>query len=119
MRRIRTSRLDVAWLQGPGPADLWTWHDGQGGVRAQELTFFGHTVVAKPDQVTTGVCHDDGGPAFLGKAGLLDFDPQLDAETLAAAARLLAAVPDAVRGADVDALTARIHGALAGLPDAD
>lgn len=102
MRRIRTSRPDVSWLQGPGPCDLWTWHDDQGAIKEQELTFFGRTLVVRHGKLHSGLSHEGGG--VMGKTGLLDFDTNLDADTLLAAYKVLSEIPPAARSPDVESL---------------
>ena len=112
MRRIRTSRADVSWLQGPGPCDLWTWHDDQGAIKEQELTFFGRTVVLKGAKLHSGLSHESGG-GVMGKTGLLDFDTNLDAETLIAAYKVLEAIAGASRLPEVDSLQKSVAAELA------
>jgi hypothetical protein len=103
MRKIRTSMPDRSWIQGPGPCDLWTWHDDQGAIKEQELTFFGRTIVIKNGKLYTGLSHESGG-GVMGKTGLLDFDTNLDTETLIAAYKVLGSIPAASRTPHVDAL---------------
>lgn len=111
MRRIRTSRADVSWLQGPGPCDLWTWHDDQGAIKEQELTFFGRTIVLKLDRLHSGLSHESGG-GVMGKTGLLDFDTNLDTDTLVAAYKVLKSIPAASRSPEVESLEKSIGDAL-------
>jgi hypothetical protein len=103
MRKIRSSRPDVSWLQGPGPCDLWTWLDDQGAIKEQELTFFGRTVVVKNGQLHTGLCHESGS-GVMGKTGLLDFDTNTDTETLIAGYKILNAIPEAARAGAAEGL---------------
>jgi len=111
MRRIRSSRPDVSWLQGPGPCDLWTWVDERGAIKEQELTFFGRTVVSKGGKLATGLCRDDGA-GVLGKTGLLDFDTNLDVEAVLAAYKILVAIPEAARTPAVAELSSTIAAEL-------
>ncbi len=113
MRPIRTSKPRVTWIQGPGPSDLFTLHGEDGAVEQQELTFFGRTVVLKSDDLMTGLCHEGGVAAYMGKTGLLDFDSQVNGETLQAALVLLGHVP--VSHPDVEVLATRIEAALGAL----
>jgi hypothetical protein len=116
MRQIRTSKPKVTWFQGPGPSDLFSLHDDADAIEEQELTFFGRTVVARKDQLLTGLCHEGGVATYMGKTGLLDFDTKLNGETLQAALVLLGHVP--VQHPDVEAMAVRIERALSelGLP---
>ena len=116
MRQIRTSKPLVSWIQGPGPSDLFTLHLESGAIEEQELTFFGRTVVAKTESLVTGLCHEGGIAAYMGKTGLLDFDTKQNGETLQAALVLLGNIP--IQLPDVDAIAARIEKALEdlGLP---
>lgn len=107
MRRIRTSKANVTWLQGPGPTDLWTWSEGSGA--KQELTFFGRTVVLESGSMMTGLCHEGGGAAYLGKTGLIAIDTRLDLETLSAAYLVLASIPEHVRTLGSEEIRAAIR----------
>jgi hypothetical protein len=113
MRQIRTSKPKVTWFQGPGPSDLFTLHDDAGAIEEQELTFFGRTVLAKKEQLLTGLCHEGGVATYMGKTGLLDFDSKLNAETLQAALVLLQSIP--VKHSDLDAMIRRINDAVVSL----
>lgn len=113
MRPIRTSKPHVTWLQGPAPSDLFTLHAPEGEILEQELTFFGRTVVFRKGHLLTGLCHEGGIGAYMGKTGLLDFDSEESGETLQAALILLGAIPEAHE--DVEALAARIEARLADL----
>jgi hypothetical protein len=115
MRRIRTSKPDVAWLQGPGPTDLWTWVDDAGVIKEQELTFFGRTVVWKNGALMTGLCHEGAGAAYLGETGLLDFDSKLDGEALSAAYLVLDAIVEPSRTDAVDRLQDLVRAAIGSL----
>src|SRR5687767_8164332 len=110
MRQIRTSKPLVTWLQAPGPSDLFTLHLENGAIEEQELTFFGRTVVAKSESLVTGLCHEGGIAAYMGKTGLLDFDSKQNGETLQAALVLLGHVP--FSHPDADALALRIEKAV-------
>lgn len=111
MRQIRTSKPDLLWLQGPGPVDFWTWTDPAGAIREQELTFFGRTIVRRNETLMTGLCHEGAGPMSGGRMGLLDFDRDLDGETLAAGDRILGAIPNCEEPAVAD-LTRVVRDAL-------
>jgi hypothetical protein len=119
MRLIRTSKPDVSWIQGPGPADLWTWTETDGAIKEQELTFFGRTVLKRSGQLLTGLCHEGQTGAYHGKTGLIDFDARLDADTLSAAAILIDAIPVQVRGPAVEVLREAIRASLSGLGPAN
>jgi hypothetical protein len=97
MRLIRTTKPHLAWLQGPGPSDLWTWTDENGEVKEQELTFFGRTVVWRQGLILTGLSHESDAAGVFGRSGQLDFDSRPDAHTLAAALQILEAIPPAIR----------------------
>lgn len=112
LRQIKTSKPDVTWLQGPGPTDLFTWTEENGAIKEQELTFFGRTVLARAESMTTGLCDEGGRGAYPGKTGLITFDTKLDGDTLAAAYIVLDAVPAAAKSEAVDHLKARIARAL-------
>lgn len=64
----------------------------------------------------TGLCHEGGIAAYMGKTGLLDFDTKLSGETLQAALVLLGNVP--IEHPDVEALAIRLETTLGemGLP---
>jgi hypothetical protein len=112
MRRIRTSKPNVSWLQGPGPCDLWTWREDSGVILEQELTFFGRTVVLKNHQLVTGLCHEGAG-GYVGRMGVLHFDSKVDVDTLKAAAIVLEHIAQEARADGVDHLAAAIRDALA------
>ncbi len=114
MRRIRTSKPDVAWIQGPGPCDLFTWLNDQGGVKEQELTFFGRTIVWKGGKLLTGLCHE-AGAGVLGKTGLLDYDSVSDQLTLHAGKLILEAMPEATKSELTGHLARAIDEALAAI----
>lgn len=114
MRRIRTSKPGVTWLQGPGPCDFWTYKDEAGAIMEQELTFFGHTVVKRGEKLHTGLCHEGVSASVLGKTGLLDFDRALDPVTLGGAAMVLDRVPDRFRSENVERFLEAIKNALDG-----
>jgi hypothetical protein len=116
MRPIRTSKPHVTWIQGPGPSDLFTLRTPEGELAEQELTFFGRTVVVRERALMTGLCHEGGIAAYMGKTGLLDFDTKLSGETLQAALVLLGNVP--IEHPDVEALAIRLETTLGemGLP---
>ncbi len=100
MRRIRSRRPQVSWLQGPGPVDLWTWVDDAQRVVEQEFTFCGRTVVFRRGQLLTGRCLEGSEASDAGRDNLLDFDLEPDPETLAAARTLAHAIPAEARGDD-------------------
>lgn len=103
MRRIKSQKEGLIWLQGPGPSDLWTWFE-DGELKAQELTFLGLTVVHQNDRLRTGVCDEDPHSADMDQLGLLDFDPSPKGETLRAALALLKAIPASQRHRELDQL---------------
>lgn len=115
MRKIRSSRPDVVWIQGPGPCDLFTWLNGQGGVKEQELTFFGRTIVWKTGKLLTGLCHE-AGAGVLGESGLLDYDSVHDPLTLNAGKMILATMPESARSELSAHLAKAIDDALAAIP---
>lgn len=108
MRRIRTSKPGVVWLQAPGPCDLWTLNDEDGAPKEQELSFFNRTVVLKDGQLYTGLAHEGVAASVYGRTALLDFDRQLDIMTLEGAQALLSDVREAVRTPGVEHLLAAI-----------
>jgi hypothetical protein len=112
MRRIRTSKPGVTWLQGPGPCDFWTYSDSDGAILEQELTFFGHTVVKRGDELHTGLCHEGVAASVMGKTGLLDLDRVLDPITLGGAVTVLDRVPDRFRSDGVERFIAAVRAAL-------
>lgn len=112
MRRIRTSKPGVVWLQSPGPVDLWTLHGEDGAPTEQELSFFNRTVVVKDGKLYTGLAHEGVAASVYGRTALLDFDRQLDVTTLEGAKTLLADVREAVRTEGVQHLLAAIDAAL-------
>jgi hypothetical protein len=112
VRRIKTSKRDVTWLQGPGPTDLFTWIEENGAIKEQELTFFGRTILARGESMTTGLCDEGGRGAYQGKTGLITFDTKLDGDTLAAAYIILDALPDATKSDHVEHLKTQIAHAL-------
>lgn len=111
MRRIRSSKPGVSWLQGPGATDLWTWLSDTGEIEEQELTFFGRTVVFRNQNLMTGLS-DERGDAYFGKTGLLAFDRLLDRDTLRAAYVILTKIPPAQQDAHVSRLLEMISQAL-------
>jgi hypothetical protein len=116
MRQIRTAKPDVTWLQGPGPTDLFTWTGPDGQIIEQELTYFGRSVVARGETITTGLCDEGGRGSYQGKTGLLSFDTKHDRETLTAAFVVLDAFPEALKTAAVEALKEKIVAAIRALP---
>lgn len=112
MRRIRTAKPGVVWLQSPGPCDLWTLHGEDGQPTEQELSFFNRTVVVKDGQLYTGLAHEGVAASVYGRTALLDFDRQLDVTTLEGARTLLADVREAVRTDGVVRLLALVEAAL-------
>ena len=114
MRRIRTSKPGVVWLQGPGPCDLWTYSDESEAVQAHELTFFGRTVVWREGRLLTGLCHEGVAASYTGSTGLLDFDRAVDPETLEGADRLLESIPEAVHTPATRSFRGAIRAALDG-----
>lgn len=112
LRRIRTSKPGMVWLQAPGPCDFMTYTDESGATAEQELAFFNHTVVRRGDHLYTGLSHEGGRASVYGRTGLLDFDRQLDPVTLEAAVTLLSEVREAVRTPSLEAFLAAIRAAL-------
>jgi hypothetical protein len=105
MRRIRSSRVNLDWLQGPGPTDLWVWHEVDGEqVDLVELTFFGRTVIYRGANLSTGRCEQGSGSPYAQETGLLEMDAVHDPVTLAAAETLLSALPAELSGSAVRGL---------------
>lgn len=105
MRRIRSSRVNLDWLQGPGPTDLWIWREIDAD-RADlvELTFHGRSVILRGEALSTGRCEHGTGSPYAQELGLLEMDPVLDPVTLAAAETLLGALPAEIRNPTVETL---------------
>lgn len=113
MRRIRSSRVNLDWLQGPGPTDLWIWLSVDGpGVDLVELTFFGRFVMLRAGVLNTGRCEQGTGSPYAQETGLLEADQAPDPLTLRAAELVLDAIPADLRSQTIEALLAEVRAAI-------
>jgi hypothetical protein len=62
LRRIRTSRVGLDWVQGPGPTDIWVWQ-ADGGDHV-EMSFFGRCVLHRSAGLSTGLLREGGGTPY-------------------------------------------------------
>lgn len=120
MRRIRSSRVNLDWLQGPGPTDLWIWHNVDGeAVDLIELTFFGRCVLLKGADLSTGRCEQGTGSPYAQETGLLELDGVHDTTTLRLAELVLDALPPDLLSPAIETLrhqVRRMREELAGAP---
>jgi hypothetical protein len=114
MRRIRSSRVDLDWLQGLGPTDLWIWQNlGSPAPELIELTFWGRCVLLRGGIINTGRCELGGGSPYAQETGLLDLDVAPDVATLRAAEIVVAALPGEVMSPAAQGFLAEIRAARA------
>jgi hypothetical protein len=110
LRRIRTSRVDLDWVQGPGPTDIWIWQ-ADGGDHV-EMSFFGRCVLHRSAGLSTGLLREGGGTPYAEDAGLIELENELSRATLAAALGILLAAPADVTSPPIVRLIAALRAAL-------
>jgi hypothetical protein len=113
MRWVRSGRPNLAWLQGPGPSDLWVWTEPVG--RTIELSFYGRTVLLRPSGVQTGICNHAESSPYARETGLVEFDLAPRRETLLAAIQLLEALPERIQNDVTQDFLGALRGALSAL----
>jgi len=100
IRRIRTSRAEVDWMQGPGPTDLWIWYGTDGEVSHVELGFASRIVRLTAGVLATGRSQEAVGSSYA-QTDLVELDPALDPDTVRAARCIVDAVPNEVRNGPI------------------
>jgi hypothetical protein len=111
MRWIRSGRPSLAWLQGPGPSDLWIWTD-ETGAQTLELSFYGRTIVSRPGSLQTGLHHHAESSPYARETGLVELDPSLREDTLRAGLALLESLAAGVANELTSRLAAELSRAL-------
>lgn len=113
LRRIRTSRVDLDWIQGPGPTDVWIWQsDGREHI---EMSFVGRSVLLRSGHLSTGVLREGGGTPYAEDAGLIELELHHNLATLRAAFGILNAAPEEVKSPAILAFLGALQAAIAAL----